>query len=239
MTTQVLIIAIQNAVDRREIGTATASVNLFRALGGSMGVAIYGAIFAAGLRHWLPRQLPGEVGGVDARGIQAGPDRIRALSATVQHGVAVSVSDALHLVFLSAAIVAAVGLLVVLYLRERPYGRRHHERDPAAWSALCRGRATRRHRRIGRHDRGQLHPCRAARLRARQGPVAGPLWHGQLVTSSLVWDDVHVREYGNPAVSIGRHTQQATYRGQPSDGSFALPIWRSRSTGSGSLPACS
>ena len=120
MTTQVLIIAIQNAVDRREIGTATASVNLFRALGGSMGVAVYGAIFAAGLRHWLPRQLPGEVGGVDARGIQAGPDRIRALSDTVQHGVAVSVSNALHTVFVTAAITAAVGLLVVLYLRERP-----------------------------------------------------------------------------------------------------------------------
>jgi ketosteroid isomerase-like protein len=43
---------------------------------------------------------------------------------------------------------------------------------------------------------------------------------GQLVTSSLVWDDVHVREYGDAAVAIGRHTQQATYRGQPSDGQF-------------------
>lgn len=43
---------------------------------------------------------------------------------------------------------------------------------------------------------------------------------GQLVTSSLVWDDVHVREYGDAAVVIGRHTQQATYRGQPSDGQF-------------------
>ena len=43
---------------------------------------------------------------------------------------------------------------------------------------------------------------------------------GQLVTSSLVWDGVHVREYGDAAVSIGRHTQQAGYRGQPSDGQF-------------------
>jgi len=43
---------------------------------------------------------------------------------------------------------------------------------------------------------------------------------GQLVTSSLVWDDVQVREYGDAAVAIGRHTQRATYRGQPSDGEF-------------------
>ena len=120
LTTQVLIIAIQNAVHRREIGTATASVNLFRALGGSMGVAVYGAVFAAGLRYWLPRQLPGDPGVVDARVIQAGPDQIRALPAAAQHGVAVSVSNALHTVFLTAAVVAAVGLVVVLYLPERP-----------------------------------------------------------------------------------------------------------------------
>lgn len=43
---------------------------------------------------------------------------------------------------------------------------------------------------------------------------------GQLVTSSLAWEEVQVREYGDSAVAIGRHTQQATYQGQPSDGDF-------------------
>jgi AraC-like DNA-binding protein len=65
LTTQVLVVAVQNAVDRRELGTATASVNLFRALGGSVGVAVYGAVFAAGLRYWLPRRLPGNAAGID------------------------------------------------------------------------------------------------------------------------------------------------------------------------------
>jgi hypothetical protein len=121
LVTQVLVVAIQNTVDRREIGTATASANLFRAVGGSVGVAVYGAIFAAGLRHWLPRRLPGQTpAGVDARGIQASPDRIRALPVPVQHGVAQSVADALHAVFVVAAPIAAVGFLVVLFLRERP-----------------------------------------------------------------------------------------------------------------------
>jgi EmrB/QacA subfamily drug resistance transporter len=49
MVSQVLVLAIQNAVDRRDIGIATASANLFRSLGGSIGVAVFGAIFAAGL----------------------------------------------------------------------------------------------------------------------------------------------------------------------------------------------
>ena len=121
MVTQVLVVAIQNSVDRREIGTATASANLFRAFGGSVGVAIYGAIFAAGLRHWLPRRLPGQTpAGVDAHGIQTSPDRINALAAPLRHGVAESVADALHAVFLVAAPVAAVGFVVVLLLHERP-----------------------------------------------------------------------------------------------------------------------
>lgn len=44
--------------------------------------------------------------------------------------------------------------------------------------------------------------------------------NGDLITSSLSWDEVTVRSYGDAAVAVGRHTQQASYRGQPSDGQF-------------------
>jgi EmrB/QacA subfamily drug resistance transporter len=46
MVSQVLTVAVQNAVDRRDIGVATGSANLFRALGGSLGVAVFGALLA-------------------------------------------------------------------------------------------------------------------------------------------------------------------------------------------------
>ena len=49
MVSQVLTVAIQNKVERRDLGIATASANLFRALGGSIGVALFGAIFAGRL----------------------------------------------------------------------------------------------------------------------------------------------------------------------------------------------
>jgi len=49
MVSQILVLAIQNAVDRRDIGIATASANLFRALGGSVGAAVLGAVFANGV----------------------------------------------------------------------------------------------------------------------------------------------------------------------------------------------
>jgi EmrB/QacA subfamily drug resistance transporter len=47
MVTQVLIVAVQNSVDRRELGVATAATGFFRALGGAVGAAALGAVFAA------------------------------------------------------------------------------------------------------------------------------------------------------------------------------------------------
>jgi MFS family permease len=93
MVSQVLTIAIQNAVERSELGITTASANLFRSLGGSVGVAVFGAIFASRL---------------------AGPAEPRG-------GVSPeAVATALHTVFLAAAPVAALGALVVLTLKEVP-----------------------------------------------------------------------------------------------------------------------
>jgi hypothetical protein len=121
IVTQILMVAIQNAVEPREIGTATAAANLFRALGGAVGVAIYGAILAAGLRHWLPLELHGQVPrGITAAGIQTTPDRIHALAPSVQHGIAHAVGNSLQGVFLTAAPIALAGVVIVALLREQP-----------------------------------------------------------------------------------------------------------------------
>lgn len=45
---------------------------------------------------------------------------------------------------------------------------------------------------------------------------------GGLVTSSLTWDEVQVRDFGETAIAIGRQTQQATYQGRPADGQFRV-----------------
>src|SRR5205807_1640089 len=82
---------------------------------------LYGAIFASGLRHWLPVTLPGRApAGIDPHGIQSSPGRIHSLAPAVQHGVAQAVANSLHDVFLVAGPVALGGMLVVLALRERP-----------------------------------------------------------------------------------------------------------------------
>ena len=42
---QVLVLAVQNAVDYSELGVATSGATLFRSMGGSLGTAVLGAIF--------------------------------------------------------------------------------------------------------------------------------------------------------------------------------------------------
>src|SRR5215510_5581144 len=46
MVMQVLILAVQNAVEYRDLGVATSSATLFRSIGGSLGVAALGALAA-------------------------------------------------------------------------------------------------------------------------------------------------------------------------------------------------
>jgi MFS family permease len=97
MVTQVLIVAVQNDVDRRELGIATATTGFFRALGGAVGAAVLGAVFA------------GRAGSPAAGGGQ--------LAGTVSRS---DIIDAVQTVFLVAAPLAALALLVVLRLPEAP-----------------------------------------------------------------------------------------------------------------------
>ena len=55
---QVLILAVQNAVPYAQLGVATSAATLFRSIGGSLGTAILGAIFANRLTDELAAALP-------------------------------------------------------------------------------------------------------------------------------------------------------------------------------------
>ena len=61
MTMQVLVLAVQNAVDYRYLGVATSGSTLFRQIGGSIGVSAFGAIFSNNLSHELASRIPRSV----------------------------------------------------------------------------------------------------------------------------------------------------------------------------------
>jgi EmrB/QacA subfamily drug resistance transporter len=111
LVTQVLVIAVQNGTERRDIGVATASANFFRSLGGSIGTAVFGAVFVAGLSGYS---------GVDAHSVQASPGAIRNLAGPARAALVNGVAHATDLVFLVATPVAVLALLAVFLLKEQP-----------------------------------------------------------------------------------------------------------------------
>src|SRR6185295_16546351 len=59
---QVLVLAVQNAVEYSQLGVATSGATLFRSVGGSFGASVLGAVFANQLAGNLARDLPGAAG---------------------------------------------------------------------------------------------------------------------------------------------------------------------------------
>jgi EmrB/QacA subfamily drug resistance transporter len=120
---QVLVLAIQNAVPYSQLGVATSSATLFRSIGGSLGTAILGAIFANRLVDELATSLPA---GADTGALQSGqanPAQLADLPPEVHAGYLNAFTDSLHTVFLIAAAVVAVAFVLTWFLEERPLRR--------------------------------------------------------------------------------------------------------------------
>ena len=116
---QVLIVVVQNAVEHRDVGVATSTANFFRSIGGSFGVAIFGALFANLLTERLA-ELARSTSGVSDVHVLSDPARLHELPADVQAQVVQVVASSLDLVFLAAVPVVAVAFLLSLWLPEVP-----------------------------------------------------------------------------------------------------------------------
>jgi EmrB/QacA subfamily drug resistance transporter len=116
---QVLVIAVQNAVNYRDLGVATSGATLFRLIGGSIGTAVLGAIFASRLTANLSLTLPpgtegSSIGtGINQQMLADLPEAVRVIYA---HAFTASLST----VFLFATTVALLGFLLTWLLPERP-----------------------------------------------------------------------------------------------------------------------
>ncbi len=118
----VMMVVVQNAVEIRDLGTATSSISFFRSMGGSFGVALFGAVLIARLNS-LIGALPDHAAlGADPgiRLLHAG-DAAQALApAALRPAVAGAMASAFHSVFLVAAGIALLTLMSVLSLKEIP-----------------------------------------------------------------------------------------------------------------------
>jgi EmrB/QacA subfamily drug resistance transporter len=118
----VMLVAIQNAIDVRDLGTGTASNSFFRSMGGSFGVALFGAVLIARLNA-----VVGMVPGHEALGPEAGPALLHAGSSALtlapeglQAAIAAAMTHAFHDMFRVAALISLLTLVTALFLKELP-----------------------------------------------------------------------------------------------------------------------
>lgn len=100
---------------------ATSTNTFFRSIGGSIGVALFGAIFSSRLADELVARLPkSALAGFDPSSLQAAPGRIRALPPAVRTGFMDAFAAALNTVFLWGTALAVIAFLWTLLLPEVP-----------------------------------------------------------------------------------------------------------------------
>lgn len=116
MIMQVLIVAVQNAVEHKDLGVATAGNTLFRAIGGSVGVAVLGAVFASRLAAELPESLERAADGSSALNLHS----IASAAPAVRALYADAFSASIDSVFLVASAISLLGFALVWLLPERP-----------------------------------------------------------------------------------------------------------------------
>ncbi|MFG2333048.1 MFS transporter [Streptomyces sp. NPDC048604] len=127
----VLILAVQNSVPPADLGAATSAHNYFRQIGGSVGAAVFGTLFAHRLDSALADRL---ADGVSA-GLPAGarlpeaesitPQTVHALPPVLRDAYVHAYAEAMPRIFLYLVPVLVLGLLLAFFLKEKPLVSHH------------------------------------------------------------------------------------------------------------------
>ncbi len=116
---QILVTAVQNAVDPSDIGAATAGANFFRSIGGCFGTAVFGALYA----NELPHELAASLGVSGLRILKVSPSSwtpriLKRLPASELHAVQHAIAASIQKVYLWAVPFGILAVLLSLTLPE-------------------------------------------------------------------------------------------------------------------------
>ncbi len=118
---QVLILAVQNGVDYKDLGTATSLAAFFRSMGGAFGTALLGAVLNDRLIGNLTKALPladhAHVPQI-AREIVGSPAQLKLLPPAIHAAATVAYVHTIDTVFLIATPVVALAFVLSLALPE-------------------------------------------------------------------------------------------------------------------------
>ncbi|MBN9246450.1 MAG: MFS transporter, partial [Hyphomicrobium sp.] len=114
MVMQILVMAVQNTVDFEQLGVATSGTTLFRSIGGVVGVAMFGAIFAYTLQRQVMATAPELVSTL------TNPDAVIALSGDLKATYDKLFVASLHPVFHTASLLAFLAFMLSFAIEEVP-----------------------------------------------------------------------------------------------------------------------
>ncbi|KUO19973.1 MFS transporter [Streptomyces dysideae] len=120
MVMPVLILAVQNSVGPADLGTATSANNYFRQIGGSVGAAVFGTLFAGRLADSLSERLPTRAGAQLPDPESITPQLVHALPPALRDEYIRAYADAMPRIFLYLVPVLVLGLLIAFFLKETP-----------------------------------------------------------------------------------------------------------------------
>lgn len=116
---QTIVLAVQNSVDPREMGTATSASNFFREIGAAVGTALFSTIFVSRLEANLGQVFAGAPAGAGASGTNGlTPAVVAALPEPLHSGVIDAYAHALAPAFWYLVPLLALGFVLTLFLRE-------------------------------------------------------------------------------------------------------------------------
>ena len=116
---QMVSLIAQNSVQQRDMGVASSARMFFQQIGGSLGVAAFGAVFARRLTESLAAAAGSGVH-ISASGGQLDPATVDSLPAAVKHDVFVAIAHAIQGVFIWALPAAVVIFVLAWFIKEVP-----------------------------------------------------------------------------------------------------------------------
>ena len=123
------LIAVQTSVERRQLGTATSTLQFSRSIGGTLGVSVMGAALSTRLASNLIASR------LDPELVRRLLDPLPGSQVVIEEGVRIAMADAIHLVFVIAFVAAALAMVTVFFTPRKELIERLSERERAPVSA--------------------------------------------------------------------------------------------------------
>jgi EmrB/QacA subfamily drug resistance transporter len=116
---QMVSLIAQNSVQQRDMGVASSARMFFQQIGGSLGVAAFGAVFARKLTESLA-SATGTGAHISVTGGQVNPATVNSLPGPVKHDVFLAIAHAVQSVFIWALPAAVLIFVLALFIKEVP-----------------------------------------------------------------------------------------------------------------------